>query len=94
MDEEFHILEKKNQTWEIYFLLKNKKSVSCKWVYTIKYHSDGTIERYKARLVVKGYTQTYDIKYHETFAPVEKMNTVRILLLIMVNNGWTFIKWM
>jgi Reverse transcriptase (RNA-dependent DNA polymerase) len=39
-------------------------------------------------LIAKGYTQTYDINYHETFTPVTKMNTVRILLSIMVNNGW------
>jgi Reverse transcriptase (RNA-dependent DNA polymerase) len=66
-----------------------KKPVGCKWVYKINYRSDGTIERYKTRLVAKGYTQTYSIDYHETFTPVTKMNTVRILLSIAVNNGWT-----
>jgi Reverse transcriptase (RNA-dependent DNA polymerase) len=74
MNEELHALEK-NQTWKIYFLPKTKTD----WLYKIKYRSDGTIERYKIRLVVKGYTQIYDIDCHEIFASIVKMNTVRIL---------------
>ena len=57
-------------------------------MYKTKYNSDGTIERYKARLVAKRFTQTYGVDYNETFAPVAKMNTVRILFSIAVNNGW------
>lgn len=46
-----------NNTWEIVTLLVNKQPIGCKWVYIAKYHVDGTIKRYKAHLVVKGYTQ-------------------------------------
>lgn len=64
---------KRNNTWEITTLSKEKKIVGCIWVYIIKYKLDSTIKRYKARLVVKGYTQTYEIDYCETFAPVAKI---------------------
>jgi Reverse transcriptase (RNA-dependent DNA polymerase) len=70
-------------------LSNGKKPVGCKWVYKIKYHNNGTIESCKARLVAKCYTQTYEIDYEETFAPVAKMNTIRILLSIAVNQNWT-----
>jgi Reverse transcriptase (RNA-dependent DNA polymerase) len=90
MDEELDALEKKTKHEKYACYQKNKKSVGCKWIYKIKYHSDGTIEWYKTRLVTKGYTQTYGIDYYETFTSVAKMNTVRILLSIAVNNGWIF----
>ena len=61
-------------------LHKNKKPVGYKLVFTIKYNSDGSAERYKARLVAKGFTQTYRIDYQETFAPVLKLNSFRVLL--------------
>lgn len=54
---------KKNETWEIVELPKEKRAVGCKWVFTIKCKADGSIDRYKARLVAKGFTQTYGIDY-------------------------------
>ena len=57
-------------------------------MFTIKYNSDGTIERYKARLEAKGYTQTYGVNYQETFAPVAKINTIRVLWSLAANLDW------
>lgn len=84
--EEERTLER-NKTWELVDLFKGKKLVGCKWVFTIKYKPGGVVERYKAIMVEKGYTQSYGIDYQETFSPVVKMNSVRVLISLTTNQG-------
>ena len=79
MKEEFDILSK-NHTWDLVTLPLGKSVVGCKWIYKIKTRSDGSIEHYKTRRVVKGFTQKYGIDYEETFALVARISSVRALL--------------
>ncbi|GMP66002.1 hypothetical protein CsSME_00026546 [Camellia sinensis var. sinensis] len=85
MEDELFALQKTN-TWVLVLLLASKNLVGCKWVYKVKTHSDDSLERYKARLVAK--LQEYGIDYEETFAPVAKMTTVRILISIAAIRHW------
>lgn len=75
MKQEIEALEN-NGTWVLTSFPPGKQTLRCKWVYHIKHKADGTVERYKARLVVLGNTRTKGIDFKETFAPVVKMVTV------------------
>lgn len=77
-----------NNTWDITVLPPGKVAIECMWVFKIKFNTDGTIERYKARLVVKGNKQIEGEDFKETFAPVVKMTTVRSLLRLVAANQW------
>lgn len=87
MQREIDALEA-NHTWSLVPLPSGQRAISSKWVYKIKYNPDGTIERYKARLVARGYTQIEGVDFHETFAPVAKLVTVRCLLAVAVVRQW------
>ncbi|KAF1323990.1 Integrase catalytic core protein, partial [Globisporangium splendens] len=71
-----------NKTWTLVTLPPNRKALKCRWVWTKKYKGDGKLDRYKARLVIKGFLQKYGIDYNEIFAPVIRMEVLRLLLTI------------
>ena len=84
IDKELEAIDKM-ATWEIVNrdqLPPQRQPIGCKWVFKRKLRPDGTIDRYKARLVAKGYVQQPGIDYDETYAPVVKFNSIRVLLSI------------
>ncbi|GJY00877.1 ribonuclease H-like domain, reverse transcriptase, RNA-dependent DNA polymerase [Tanacetum coccineum] len=78
----------RNNTWKLTTLPKGHKAIGLKWVFKTKKDANGNIFKHKARLVAKGYIQEHDIDFEEVFAPVARMETIRLLLAIVANNKW------
>ena len=88
MENEYQALMK-NKTWHLVPPTKGKNLIDCKWVYKIKRKSDGSIVRYKARLVAKGFKQRFGIDYEDTFSPIVKAATIRLVPSTAISRGWT-----
>ncbi|KAB1227925.1 Retrovirus-related Pol polyprotein from transposon TNT 1-94 [Morella rubra] len=88
MNEEFQALMT-TRTWTLVPPSPSQNVLGCKWVFRTKFHSDGSLERRKARLVAKGFHQQVGLDYVETFSPVIKPSTVRLVLSIAVQSGWS-----
>ena len=86
MEEEMHA-RIENETWDLVDAPKGVKPIRWRWVYKFKYNTDGSINRYHARLVVKGYAQQHDIDYDKMFASVATMTIVRVLLSVVAAKG-------
>ena len=76
-----------NETWELVKLPEGRRTVGCKWVFRVKYDSEGRVKCFKGRLVAQGYSQRYGIDYDEIIAPVARLSSIRILLAFAVENN-------
>jgi hypothetical protein len=88
MDLEYEALMK-NKTWHLVAPNHAHNIIDCRWVFKEKRKADGTLDKYKARLVAKGYKQCYGIDYKDTFSPMVKAATIRLVLSLAVSYGWT-----
>jgi hypothetical protein len=88
MDHEFLALQR-NKSWHLVPPQKGRNIIQCKWIYKIKRKQDGSLDKYKACLVAKGFRQRYGIEYEDTFSPIVKAATIRIILYIAVSRGWS-----
>jgi hypothetical protein len=79
---------KRAGTWGLVERPKGRNIVKCKWVFRVKKNAEGRIEKYKARLVAKGFTQVYGVDYYDTWAPVAKLASIRLILDIAAQNSW------
>lgn len=84
---EFEALEG-NNTWNIVELPVGKKPIGCKLVYKLKYKVDGSLDRHKPRLVVRGDTQVQGINFHENFSPIVKMSSIKSLIAVAIKHHW------
>jgi hypothetical protein len=87
MDAEFDALMKNNM-WHLVPPWKGMNAIGCKWVNKIKRGADGSLDHYKAHLIVKGFKQQCGVDYEETFSPVVKAATIRVILSLAISNGW------
>ncbi|GJU62276.1 retrovirus-related pol polyprotein from transposon TNT 1-94 [Tanacetum coccineum] len=79
---------KKNNTWKLVDLPKGKNAIGVKWIYKTKFQPDGSIYKHKARLVVKGYSQVAGVDFGDTFAPVARHDTIKLLIAIAAQRNW------
>ena len=78
----------RNNTFELVPLKPNQNVIATKWIHTIKYLPNGSLDRYKSRWVARGDKQEYGVDYAETFSPVVKTLTIRLVLQVAVSHSW------
>lgn len=87
MKVELHAIEK-NKTWKLVDLPSGKEAIGLKWIYKSKFNANGSLQKYKVRLVAKGYAQIPGVEFFETFSLIARMDTIRIMLAVFAQRGW------
>ena len=87
MEKELESIDR-NETWTLVDRPSHKKVIGTKWIFRTKLKADGTLDKYKARLVVQGFRQKHGIDYEETFAPTARLTSFRLLLALAAHHGW------
>jgi hypothetical protein len=82
MNDEINLI-KNNDVWELTYLLTQRKAIGCKWILRKKFKVDGSLDKYKDRLIVKGFTQQPSMDFVDTYSPVAKFVLVRIIMSIV-----------
>ena len=85
---------RKNNTWEFAKLPEGHRAIGLKWVYKVKKNPEREIVRHKARLVAKGYVKKHGLNFHEVFAFVARLETVRLLIALAAQESWEIHQWM
>lgn len=79
---------RKNKTWDLRKLPPNRRSIGSRWVFAVKHNKDGTVDKFKARLVARGFSQRFGIDYNQTFSPTVRPESLRLLFALAVQEGW------
>jgi hypothetical protein len=77
----------RNKTWHLVPPEPDRNVIDCKWVYKVKHKADGSVNRYKSRLLAKGFKQRMGIDYDDTFSPLVKLATIWLVLSLVVSQG-------
>ena len=81
-----------NNTWTLVPLPPGKHTIGRRWVYKVKYHPDGSLDKYKECLVAEGYTQQIGFDFVDTFSSIAKLPTIQVLLSLAAIHGWIFLQ--
>lgn len=93
LKKEIFMIEKE-KTWELVDQPQDRKVIRFKWVFRTKLNFDGSTKKHKVKLVVKGYTQNFCVDYFDTFVPVARLDTIKLLLSLAAQLGWKCTRWM